>query len=172
MNEADAALEYDRLMRNTVNLDLNRPGRPGPRFLGSGAPEPWVVFDLDALWVVPEGVPDDVIDNVERLATRAFRLCTEPEEWIHAWVEDSVPYRFWPHRQCLDGSAEWHVGFFPNGDDHLFIAQDFSWGVNALFLADGCEWGLTVFGERIFDALSGHWPEAWTAIIRESANAP
>jgi hypothetical protein len=123
------------------------------------------VFDLDALWVIPEGVPVDVSGDIERLATRAFRLCTEPDEWIYAGVEGSLPYRFWPHRQPLDGSARWPVGFFPDGDDHLFLSQDVTWGVNALFRTDGCGWGLTVFGQRIFGAFAGHWPKGWSTIV-------
>jgi hypothetical protein len=168
MDEADAAVHWKRLNRKTAKLRWNRRGRPGPRFLGTGAPEPWIVFDLDGLWEIPGGVPDAVSDDIQRLTTRAFRLCTEPDEWIYAEVEGSLPYRFWPHRQPLDNTADWPVGFFPDGDDDLFISQDFTWGVNALFLAEGCEWGLTVFGQPLFDAFTGHWPKGWAKILRRS----
>src|SRR5690348_1458125 len=84
MNAADADAHWKRLEKKTATLHWNRRGRPGPRFLGAGAPEPWIVFDLDGLRDIPGGVPDAVSDDVERLTTRAFRLCTEPDEWIYA----------------------------------------------------------------------------------------
>ena len=48
-------------------------------------PEPWVLVDLADIWVPNKGVPVPVRDEIERLALRAMKMCTEPEEWLWAW---------------------------------------------------------------------------------------
>jgi Protein of unknown function (DUF2716) len=146
-------------------------------FLGLPAdpPAPWVLVDLAGIWVPHVGVPFDVYDEIERAAVRAFRTCTEPDEWIWAWdapdeYSDDL-YRFWPHRaDQLD--AGWSVGLYPNGDDKVFVSQTFEWGVYAMFQYTGPEsWGLRVFGKRLLDALAKDWPAGWSEIVRTSGHS-
>jgi hypothetical protein len=141
-------------------------GLPGDRL-------PWVLVDLTSIWVEPEGVPDDLQVEIARSALRAFRLCTRPDEWIYAW--DAVDeysdwlYRFWPHRATEP--VDWEVSFYPNGDCQVFVSQAFDWGIltncSGPQLAD---WTLTVFGQPLLDAFTGHWPSGWSKIVRTSGD--
>jgi hypothetical protein len=144
-------------------------------FLGlpAEAPAPWVLVDLNSIWVAPGGVPETVSDEIGRLALSAFRLCTNRDEWIWAW--DAVDeysdrlYRFWPHR--AEDPVDWLVGFYPNGDDQVFVSQAFDWGVYASWSKVELERddrALYVFGKPLLDAYAGHWPGGWSEIIRTS----
>jgi hypothetical protein len=136
------------------------------------APAQWVLVDLDPLWAEPEGVPADVSEEIERLALRAFRLCTRPDESIFVWDEISGHhYRFWPHREATSGPERWPAGFFPDGDDQVWVSQDFEWGIHAVFVPLDSSWHLLVFGKRLLDALTGYWPTGWSAIIRRSSHS-
>jgi hypothetical protein len=110
-----------------------------------------------------------VIEEIERLALRAFRLCTEPDEWLFVWDEISGHhYRFWPHRQAIQAPEGLHASFFPDGDVQVWVSQDFDWGILAVCFPPAWNWHLLVFGRRLLDAFTGHWPTGWSATIRRS----
>ena len=121
-------------------------------------PEPWVLVDLADIWVPNKGVPAPVSDEIERLALRAMKMCTEPEEWLWAWnapdeYSDQL-YRLRPHR--VEPGSDWEV-VSADGVDQVFVSKDLSWGMYAHFMYEGLEaWALRVFGERLLEALSGH----------------
>jgi hypothetical protein len=161
--EEASELSIDAFHERWKRVDLATPE-------DSIAPAAWVLVDLDPLWVEPEGVPDEVIEETERLALRAFRLCTQQDEWVFVWDEISGHhYRFWPHRQAVPGPERWPASFFPDGDDQLWVSQDFEWGIHAVFAPPAGSWHLLVFGKQLLDAFTGHWPGGWSAVIRRSA---
>jgi Protein of unknown function (DUF2716) len=133
--------------------------------------EPWLLVDLADIWVPNKGVPAPVSDEIERLALRAMKMCTEPKEWLWAW---SAPdeysewlYRFWPHR--VEPGSTWEVSFYPDGWDQVFVSEDFDWGIYAHFMYPPLEsWALRVFGERLLEAMSGHWPVGWSRVVQRS----
>jgi hypothetical protein len=140
------------------------------QFLGL-APErhPYVLVHLTSIWVDGEGVPKDLRVEIERSALRAFRLCTRPDEWIHAWEAKEEYsdwlYRFWPHRATEP--VDWNVSFYPYHDmTQLFVSQAFDWGIYAAGSSEADEWDLTVFGKPLLDAFTGHWPSGWSKIVR------
>jgi hypothetical protein len=136
--------------------------------LSSGPPEPSVLVDLAWIESHPRDASRNAFDEIERLALRAFRLCTDSDEWIWAWdapeeYSDQL-YRFWPHRAASDGS--WLVTLYPDGDDQVFVSQNFDWGVYAHFQCSPLDfWALRVFGKRLLDALTGHWPTGWAKTV-------
>ena len=140
-------------------------------------PSPWLLIDLDPLWVMPEGVPDDVADEIKHLALRAFRLCTRADEWLYAFNEPEMgagpTYRFWPHRSVVEEFVPWPVSFFPNGDDQAFVSQEFDWGVYAYATYEEVHnWTLYVFGQPLLDAFVGHWPKAWSNMLDTKGEIP
>jgi hypothetical protein len=110
---------------------------------------PWLLIDLDPLFVAPEGVPDHVNDEMKQLALRAFRECTTVDEWIYAFDEPELgagpTYRFWPHRSVVEEFVPWPVSFFPNGDDQAFVSQDFAWGSTPTRRTRRCTTGRSMY---------------------------
>jgi hypothetical protein len=165
--EAGAALD---MLAQKGGYDYIRRGPPQP-------PSPWLLIDLDPVWVTPEGVADDVSDEIKQRALRAFRQCTTVDEWIYAFNEPEMgagpTYRFWPHRSAVEGFVPWPVSFFPDGDDQAFVSQDFAWGVYAYATYEQVHyWTLYVFGQRLLDAFVGHWPRAWSNVLDTKGEIP
>jgi hypothetical protein len=70
-------------------------------------------------------------------------------------------YRFWPHRGNVH--AHWYASPIANGDDQYFLAQDFSWGVLAFFVATESQTESCVFGQALIDAFDADPPPGWRA---------
>jgi hypothetical protein len=126
---------------------------------------------------MPEGVPDDVNDEIKQLALRASGQCTTVDEWIYAFNEPETgagpTYRFWPHRGGVEEFDPWPVSFFPDGDDQAFVSQDFAWGVYAYATYEKVHyWTLYVLGQPLLGAFVGHWPRSWSNVIDTKGEIP
>jgi Protein of unknown function (DUF2716) len=68
----------------------------------------------------------------------------------------------------------WPVGPIPDGDDQLFVAQDFSWGLYAKFLwsheRQDSDWLVHVWGEPLVEAFAHHRPAALSHPLDPTAN--
>jgi hypothetical protein len=66
---------------------------------------------------------------------------------------------FFPHRS---GGEQFERSVFPDGDYHIFLAQDFSFG----FFGHPWEETVCAFGERLLQAMEQHRPQLFTSVLR------
>jgi hypothetical protein len=127
-----------------------------PEAPGIDEPAPFVTYGF--------GSPLDLeaIDELHDVALAAMRECTRPGERIIALDWQHQGYWFSPHAPPSD---RWPISFWPDGDYHVFLAVDFSWG------AFGHPWERTIciFGEPFLAAITARKPAMLRTIVRRSA---
>jgi len=67
-------------------------------------------------------------------------------------------------------STRWYVSPIPDGDDEVFVSQDFSWGLLGLFGGfPRSDWQVCVFGRRFLDAIAAESPRAFSTSLEGDA---
>lgn len=133
-------------------------------------PAPSVTYDLDRgldrqAWGEQSRA---VCDELKRATLAAVRECTGDHGWLYAVDEPEGAnrcFRFWPNR--ADADMAWEVSPIPDGDDQVFVAQDFGWGMYATWSFDGSvDWALSLFGQPLLDSFARLRPRALSHVIR------
>jgi hypothetical protein len=87
------------------------------------------------------------------------------DQWIYALDWQHPGYRFYPHRPfSLNRLGEWPIPILPNGDYHIFLEQDFNFGV----FGHPWEETICVLGEKLLSILEQNKPRLFTEIVRKN----
>ena len=132
--------EYDAVWDRFFREFAFHPSVHPDHFPGIREPRGSVTW---ALWPSPWREGDEEALQEQFLA--AFRACTAADETIYALDWQHLCYWLRPHRTF----EEWTILVLPNGDYHIFLSRDFSWGV----FGHPWEWTVCVFGEPLLHAL-------------------
>jgi hypothetical protein len=99
---------------------------------------------------------------------QAFRLSASPEQPVYALDWEHAEYRFWPH--WMPTEAEWEIDPVLVGDEAVFVAPGFEWGLISLYDYSYTHpgtylWDVCVFGERLVAALARRRPRMFHRIV-------
>ena len=100
-------------------------------------PAPFVTFDLSA------DLTDETRADIDSLLLNSFRAVTPPDRVMYSLDWQHTCYRFDP--RAVDNMGP--IGWFPDGDYHVFLADDFTFGTF------GHPWqqSLCIFGQPLLD---------------------
>lgn len=117
-------------------------------------PTPFVTFDLSA------DLTDETKTDIDRLLLDSFRAVTAPDRVMYSLDWQHTCYRFDPRAVGNTGP----IGWFPDGDYHIFLADHFSYGTF------GHPWqqSLCVFGQALLNLVERSMCERLN-VLRASA---
>jgi hypothetical protein len=104
------------------------------------------------------------IEDLDTQALAIFRRVVAPEARMYVLDWQHTCFWFYPHRS---GSETFERSVFPDGDYHIFLAEDFSFGI----FGHPWEETICVFGERLLQAMEQHRPHLFTSVLRRDGHA-
>jgi hypothetical protein len=104
------------------------------------------------------------VDDLDTQALAVFRSVVAPGARMYVLDWQHTCFWLFPHRS---GSEQFERSVFPDGDYHIFLAEDFSFG----FFGHPWEETVCVFGERLLQAMEQHRPLLFTTVLRRDEHA-
>ena len=150
----------ERGVWDRFNLAFDFFWRDDPK-RGVGEPRPSVTYAVGHGFGETEQHDALQADLASRLVA-AFRRCCAPGDAVYALDCYHQCYSFEPHQHpdALPPFA-WPVKAFPDGDYHIFLSEDFRFGV----LGHPWEETMCVFGEAFLQALAVERPQLFSQVV-------
>lgn len=148
--------EYDKVWDRFYNEFQFRPSVRADLWPGIREPSPSITYSISDR--------STFVDDLDTQALAVFRGVVEREARMYILDWQHTCFWFYPHRS---GIEQFEISVFPDGDYHIFLAEDFSFGMF------GHPWEETVcvFGERLLRAMEQHRPHLLTSVLRRDGNA-
>ncbi|MEM9382639.1 MAG: DUF2716 domain-containing protein [Planctomycetota bacterium] len=121
---------------------------------GFDEPHESIPYHIGHAYGEPEHYEQVTLD-LSRKLVRALRRCLAPDAFVYALDWQHPTYRFWPHRPFeFACEADWPIPALPNGDYHVFVEPNLSFGV----LGHSWEQTMCVFGQALLGAFEIDMP--------------
>ena len=145
--------EYKNVWDRFYNEFQFRPSVRSSEWPGIREPRPSITYSI-ANWA-------DFADPLDPQALVVFRNVVAADTRLYALDWQHTSYWFFPH--CA-GREPFSISVFPDGDYHIFLAEDFSFG----FFGHPWEETVCVFGQRLLSAMEQHQPQLFTRVLRRN----
>jgi hypothetical protein len=118
-------------------------------------PSPYITYKIT-------DYKDSDIYDLEEKCVDSLNAITEPGEYIFAldWQHESFLYN--PHLE--NGSANWTIPFYPDGDYYFFLHKEFKWG----YLGHPWEQTISLFGDELLHQFEFNKPSILGKVARRS----
>ena len=148
--------EYDKVWDRFYSEFQFRPSVHADQWPGIREPSPSITYSI--------ADRTTFVDDLDTQALAVFRSVVAPDARMYVLDWQHTCFWFYPHRS---GSEQFERSVFPDGDYHIFLAEDFSFG----FFGHPWEETVCVFGERLLQAMEQHRPHLFTSVLRRDGHA-
>jgi len=148
--------EYDDVWDRFRSAFQFRPSVHADQWPGMREPSPSITYSISERTTF--------VEDLDTHALAIFRRVVAPEERMYVLDWQHTSFWFYPHRSR--GEA-FERGLYPDGDYHIFLAEDFSFGM----FGHPWEQTICVFGERLLQAMDQHTPSLFRSILRRDGYA-
>ena len=148
--------EYDKIWERFYSEFKFNPSVYPKNFPGIREPSPSITYSVaDA---------SKFINDLDAQMLAVLRRIIAPEARLYVLDWQHACFWFYPH---VAGSEAFERSVFPDGDYHIFLAEDFSLGIF------GHPWEQTVcvFGERLIEVMEQHRPRLFSQVLRRNGQA-
>lgn len=156
--------EYDSVWTRFEREFEFQPSVRSEFWPGITEPSPSETYNISGVYGGDESHYAQCNAEIQDWGLHAFqRLLPSESDCLYALDWQHRCYKFFPHVSFeLNEFDEWVIPIIPDGDYHIFIERDFTWGIF------GHPWELTmcIFGPHLLAMLREHSPHLLSTLLR------